>query len=81
VKASDACGPLQWRIRLVRSSESVSRFDWVIAPGGQLVILRAACSNPAQDRIYTIMVEVTDAAGNKTEGTTTVRVRAQPSRR
>jgi hypothetical protein len=66
------------RILAVTCNEAEPAFDqgppdWAIA-GPMRLWLRAECHIPINDRIYTIIVECKDAAGNVTAGTTTVRV-------
>ena len=59
--------------------------DWVIT-GDLAVDLRAERAGPGNGRIYTIEVEVTDAAGHKVTRETTVKVphdlgkRSEPAR-
>ena len=48
--------------------------DWIIS-GPMRLWLRAECHSAVNDRIYTIIVECKDAAGNVKTGTTEVRVR------
>ena len=79
VNASDACGPVASKVISVRSNEPVNGTgdgntapDWAIT--GELTVdLRAERAGPGNGRIYTIEVEVTDAAGNKVTRETTVR--------
>ena len=79
VDAVDASGPVTWRIISVSSSEPPprGRRDWVIAPGGHFVFLRARCDHGNRDRTYTITVRASDAAGNQSTADTTVIVHCQ----
>ena len=80
VRASDACGPVRWRITDITSNEAVDGAgdghtspDWLI-PRPHAAMLRAERSGPGSGRIYTINVEVSDLANNTTNGTVQVRV-------
>jgi len=80
VKASDACGVVSSKIVSVTSSEPVNGHrdgnaspDWRIT-GDLTVDLRAERSGPGKGRVYTIKVEISDAAGNKVTRNVTVLV-------
>jgi hypothetical protein len=87
VVATDPSGPVRWKITSVESSDPVNPRkgrlpDWmIISARKQSLLVRAITSDPKTDRVYTIHVEATDAAGNKTEGTTEVRIVATANRR
>ena len=71
---SDACnGPVMCRIDSVTSNETLAPNDWVIT-GALTVRLRADRLGEGTGRIYTITIACTDAAGNTTRKTVTVRV-------
>ncbi len=79
-KVTDACGPTTWEILSVSSSQAVDAKgsgntspDWKIT-GDHTVSLRAERSGKIKaDRVYTITIQATDEAGNKSE-TSTVKV-------
>jgi hypothetical protein len=75
VAATDASGATTSRITSVTSSDPLNgrQADWEIT-GALTVNLRAERSTPRTARVYTVTVETTDAAGNKTTGATTVTV-------
>ena len=74
VSVSDACGgSVRCRITSVTSNEQVDG-DWVIT-GDLTLTLRAEQSNRRIDRIYTITIVCTDAAGNSSTKAVTVTVR------
>ena len=71
---SDACsGPVTCRIDSVTSNEALAPNDWVIT-GALTVQLRADRVGDGSGRVYTIAIRCTDAAGNSTRKTVTVRV-------
>lgn len=78
VRASDVCGPVRWRITQITSNEpeddlgdgSTSPDSWICGPAK--AFLRAERSGQGTGRIYTINVEVSDAAQNTTNGTVQV---------
>jgi hypothetical protein len=71
---SDACsGPVTCRIDSVTSNEALAPNAWVIT-GALTVQLRADRLGEGTGRIYTITIACTDAAGNTTRKTVTVRV-------
>ena len=71
VRADDACGPVLWRITDVTSNEEIDG-DWIARPRGTL--LRAERDGNGAGRIYTLHIELSDAAQNTTNGTVTVTV-------
>ena len=79
-KITDACGPATWEILSVTSNQAVDAKgsgntapDWRIT-GDHTVLLRAERTGKDKGgRIYTIKIQATDEAGNKSE-TSTVRV-------
>lgn len=80
VRATDACGPVNWRVLSIESSEAVDARgsgntapDWVIA-GPKRPRVRAERSGRGPGRIYTLHVAVTDPAGNGTNGVVQVYV-------
>jgi hypothetical protein len=76
VKASDSCDPSpRARILSVTSNQPAnpSSPDWQLT-GPLSVNLRAERLGNSGDRIYTLLIEVTDSSGNKTDGTVTVTV-------
>src|SRR6185503_10328450 len=81
VSASDGCGgPVTCRIVSVASNEPVDGAsdgdtapDWEIT-GPLTVKLRGERSGQGNGRVYTITVECTDAAGNRSTSTVTVTV-------
>jgi hypothetical protein len=84
VRATDDCGPVQWHITSIQSSETVdapgsgrTAPDWLIA-GPHRALLRAERSGRGPGRVYTISVVVSDLSGNTTSGT--VQVTAPHSR-
>ena len=87
VVAVDPSGPTRWKITSVESSDPTAPRkgqlpDWMILSARKhSLLVRAATSDPKKDRVYTVHVEVSDAAGNKTEGETTVTVVATANRR
>jgi hypothetical protein len=88
VVATDPSGPVRWKITSVESSDPTTPprrgqlGDWrIISARQQTVMVRAATSNPATDRVYTIHIEASDALGNTTEGETQVRIVAPANRR
>ena len=79
VNATDACGPVTWKIVGVASNEPVNDRgdgntspDWQIT-GDQGLKLRAERSGRGDGRVYTITVQARDAAGNLS-ATKTVKV-------
>ena len=84
VRATDDCGPVQWHITSIQSSEAVNAPgsgrtapDWLIA-GPHRAMLRAERSGRGPGRIYTIHIAVSDLSGNTTTGA--VQVTAPHSR-
>jgi hypothetical protein len=76
VQASGSCDTSpQARILSVTCNQAAnsSNPDWELT-GPLSVNLRAARLANSGDRIYTLLVEVTDSSGNKTDGTVTVTV-------
>ncbi len=79
VNATDACGPVTWKIIGVTSNEAVNgKGDGNTSPDWQIVgdhglKLRAERSGRNDGRVYTITVQATDAAGNLS-ATKTVKV-------
>ncbi|MBI2498438.1 MAG: HYR domain-containing protein [Opitutae bacterium] len=73
VGANDAVGVASSRIVSVATNQPDSRTQWQIT-GPLTVNLLADRRGDDKDRIYTITVEVRDAAGNVSIGTTTVTV-------
>jgi hypothetical protein len=78
VRASDACGPVSWRITDVTSNEPEDGLgdgstspDWVIC-GPHKTLLRAERSGQGPGRIYTLNVEVSDESHNTTNSTVQV---------
>jgi hypothetical protein len=72
--ASDSCGgPVACRITSVAASDTVDGEDWIIT-GDLTLNLRAERSNKKIARIYTITIECTDAAGNRSTKAVTVTV-------
>ena len=79
-EATDSCGTAMWRIVGVTSNESGDNQgsghaspDWLITDA-HTVILRAERSGKGQSRIYSIMIQATDASGNLSAVRTTVLV-------
>ena len=73
VSVSDACGgSVRCQITSVTSNEPVDG-DWIIT-GDLTLKLRAERSNKRTDRIYTITIECTDPAGNRSTTAVTVTV-------
>jgi hypothetical protein len=71
VRATDDCGPVRWRVKSIRSSESVFETgsghtapDWQIV-GPQRAWVRAERSGRGPGRTYTIEIEVRDRSGNR----------------
>jgi hypothetical protein len=80
VTAADLCGPAVCQIAAVSSNEPIngpgdgnSTPDWQIT-GAKTVNLRAERSGKAGDRVYTLTVKCSDAAGNSSTKTATVNV-------
>lgn len=73
VAATDAVGVASAKIISVTTNQPDRRTQWLIT-GPLAVSLLADREGDKQDRIYTITVEVTDAAGNVSTATTTVTV-------
>jgi hypothetical protein len=80
VRASDACGPVQWRITEITSNEADDGLgdghtspDWLINRDHRAFV-RAERSGNGFGRIYTLHIEVSDMAQNTTNGTVTVTV-------
>jgi hypothetical protein len=80
VRASDACGPVQWRITEITSNEADDGLgdgrtspDWLIN-GEHRAFVRAERSGNGFGRIYTLHIEVSDMSENTTNGTVTVTV-------
>jgi hypothetical protein len=80
VRATDACGPVTWRVTSIQSSEAVDARgsghtspDWIIG-GPHRAAVRAERAGPGPGRIYTIGVDVADPAGNSTNSTVRVYV-------
>jgi len=78
VRATDVCGPVRWHIADITSNEAPDGLgdghtspDWLI-DGPQKALLRAERSGRGSGRIYTLNIEVTDAARNSTNGTVRV---------
>lgn len=78
VQATDDCGPVNWRVKSIQSSEGVlepgsgrTAPDWGI-PGPHRAWVRAERSGRGPGRTYTLEVEVTDRSGNGTNGTVLV---------
>lgn len=75
VRASDICGPVTWRITDITSNEPENaggdgntESDWSIC-GTHKALLRAERSGQGDGRIYTLNIEVSDAANNSTNQT------------
>ncbi len=70
VKATDACGPVSWKILGVTSNEAVNgKGDGNTCPDWQIVNdhclkLRSERSGKGSGRVYTITVQASDEAGN-----------------
>ena len=84
VRATDDCGPVEWHITSIQSSETVNAPgsghtapDWLIA-GPHRALLRAERSGRGPGRVYTINIVVSDLSGNTANGT--VQVTAPHSR-
>jgi len=86
VQATDNCGPTTSKIVGVTSNEATRSFgrnngpDWLIS-GDLNVDLRAERLGNAEERIYAILIECNDVAGNSSFGLVTVGVphnRGQP---
>ena len=74
VSASDGCGgAVHCRIASVTSNEPADGQDWIVT-GDLTLQLRAERSNKGSGRVYTITIVCTDAAGNSSSRTVTVRV-------
>ena len=80
VKARDAGGPVEWRVSSIESNEPVdgrgdgsTSPDWMIKEPNKAWV-RAERAGPGNGRIYTINVEVSDAANNGTNGNVKVYV-------
>ena len=74
VNASDACGgSVRCQITSVASSDPVEGEDWIIT-GDLTLKLRAERVNKRTDRIYTVTIVCTDAAGNQSTKAVTVTV-------
>jgi len=78
VRATDICGPVRWHITDITSNEAPDGLgdghtspDWLI-DGPHKALLRAERSGRGSGRIYTLYVEVTDAAHNSTNSTVQV---------
>ena len=72
VRATDTCGPVRWRITGITSNEAVDGLgdgqtspDWLIN-GPHKALLRAERSGRHSGRIYTLEIEIADAADNTT---------------
>lgn len=78
VDATDAAGAVTSRIVAVTSSEpdytrdDDDRRNDIVVTGDLTVDLRAERLGSGSGRVYTLTVEVTDAAGNATQATTTI---------
>jgi subtilisin-like proprotein convertase family protein len=81
--ATDNCGAASCVVTDIASNEAVTgpgggagntSPDWLIVNPSNLVQLRAERSGNGASRVYTITVECTDSAGNKTTRSTTVSV-------
>lgn len=79
VFATDNAGPVTWQITTVSSSDPSNTAgdgntsgDWMINSDRKTVYLRAERTSAGKGRTYTITVQATDSAGNKSTGTTTV---------
>ena len=77
VRATDNCGQYTARITAVRCTESISPGDWAVT-GPLLLQLRADRNSQIQNRVYSIVVEVRDSAGNLTMTTVSVSVPHNP---
>jgi hypothetical protein len=80
VGASDNCSAVTSHIVGVASNEPVNALgdgntdpDWVVT-GALTLLLRSERSGTGRGRVYTITVESTDVAGNKSTAFTTVLV-------
>jgi hypothetical protein len=80
VRATDDCGPVQWHITSIQSSEAVNAIgsghtspDWLVA-GPHRAMLRAERSGRGPGRVYTINIAVSDLSGNTTNGSVQVTV-------
>jgi HYR domain len=71
--SDDADPSATWKIVEVRFNEPVTPDDWAII-GDHTVELRAERNGDERDRVYTIVAEVTDISGNRSQGTVTVAV-------
>ena len=77
VRASDACGPVSWRITDITSNEAEglgdgnTSPDWVIC-GPHKTLLRAERSGQGTGRVYTLNIEVSDESQNTINSTVQV---------
>jgi hypothetical protein len=77
VNATDPSGPVTWKIRNVKCSDSGRqrpRPDWIITPNQQSLRVRAATDKRKVDRIYTVQIEARDSLGNVSQSETTVTI-------
>jgi hypothetical protein len=73
VHATDACGLTHSRIVSVTANQPISRHDWQVMENLSL-LLRAKRLGNGKARVYSILVESTDQAGNATLRNVTVTV-------
>jgi hypothetical protein len=80
VKATDVCGPVQWRITSIESNEAVdgrgdgnTAPDWLIT-GPHKAQVRAERAGPGNGRVYTLHVSAWDMSMNATNGSVKVYV-------
>jgi hypothetical protein len=77
VQATDTCGPTTFKIVRITSNESFGHrqqgLDWLVT-GDLTVDLKAERLGAAQGRIYTIVFECVDAAGNSSSSSVIVKV-------
>jgi hypothetical protein len=74
VDATDCSGPVTSKIISVTSDQAISTPADYIITGNLTVLLRAASSSPHTRRVYTLNIESSDSSGNKSYGSTTIKV-------